>query len=284
MKFVAFLGTKDVVEVVGPCIDHLRRIGVELVIVVDYGSIDGTLEAVAEREVGGDIWTLRYPRDVDYDTHPLRSELFVELARSSNADWVLLPAPDEFWLPAGGSLHGLEELTNSDVLEVETYSFLLSRREGYPDLTNLGPAAYESIWLHDRPPERDRWPKIMARPEVMAGVAEGDHDIRPAPGRPLRRSVANDLLVAEVSFTTLAAFQRKIANIRRFHAANTEWFAQGNGSHWLEYLHNDDAGKTDEYFESLFLDDEAVADLHRTRAIRSAADLLANRASERRDA
>jgi hypothetical protein len=284
MRFVAFLGTKDVVEVVGPCIDHLRRIGVELVIVVDYGSVDGTLEAVAEREPRGDIWTLRYPRDVDYDTHPLRSEVFVALARSAKADWALFTDPDEFWLPAGGSLHGLAELEECDVLEVETYGFLLSRRDGYPDLSDLGPEAYPRIWLHDRPPERDRWPAIMARPEVMVGVAEGDHDIKPVPGRPVRRAVANDLLVAEVTFTTLAAFQRKIANIRRFYAANTEWFEQGNGSHWLEYMLNDDAGKTAEYFESLFVDDDAVAEMRRSRAIRTAADLLANRASERADA
>jgi len=281
MRFVAFLGTKDVVEVVGPCIDHLRRIGVDLVIVVDYGSVDGTLEAVAEREAGGDIWTLRYPRNVDYDTHRLRSDVFVELARSSDADWVLFTDPDEFWLPAGGSLHGLAELDECDVLEVETYGFLLSRRDRYHDLTDLGPEAYESIWIHDRPPEKDRWPGIMARPEVMAGVAEGDHDIKPVPGRSLRRAVANDLLVAEVQFTTLAAFERKVANIRRFYAANTEWFAKGNGSHWLEYMHNDDSGKTPEYFESLFLDDDAVAELRRTGAIRSVADLLANRRSER---
>ena len=41
VRFVAILGTRDDVELIAAAIAHLRRIGVDLIIINDAGSIDG---------------------------------------------------------------------------------------------------------------------------------------------------------------------------------------------------------------------------------------------------
>src|SRR5687768_15882601 len=45
--FAAVLGVKDEVELIGACVDRLRRIGVERIRVLDAGSTDGTLDVLA---------------------------------------------------------------------------------------------------------------------------------------------------------------------------------------------------------------------------------------------
>ena len=281
MRFVAFLGSKDLVELIGACIENLRRIGVELVIVTDYGSTDGSLEVLAEQERKGDVWVLRLPSNVDYDTDPLRSERCVALARASGAEWALILDPDEFWLPAGGSLDELPELTDADIVEIETYRVVLSRGQGFPDPRAFVPDRYGSIWLHGRSPDKDKWPRIMVRPSAMFATTEGDHDVALAPGRNWRRVVADNLLVAHLPFTTLERFERKVANIRRFYNRNQDWFAKGLGTHWLEWLRSADEGKTSEVFDRQVLDDDRLAQMIEAGSVRSAADILATRRVER---
>ena len=75
--------------------------------------------------------------------------------------------------------------------------------------------------------------------------------------------------------------ERKVANIRRFHSRNPDWFARGFGANWLALLRKDDEGKTREEFEGQLLNGDAFAEMQRAGAVRSAAELLAVRRYER---
>ena len=55
MSIAAVLGVKDEVELVAASIAHLRRIGVEQIIVSDYGSTDGTLDVLEAQCRVGDV-------------------------------------------------------------------------------------------------------------------------------------------------------------------------------------------------------------------------------------
>lgn len=277
MRFVACLGVKDEIELIGAAVNHLRRIGVELIIVIDAGSTDGTLDVLAEEEKRGDIW-LHHVEDERDSLGPQRD---IMLTRATGAEWALFPDNDEFYLPRGGSLHDLDELDSADILVVETYDTAISRGDGQAGPERWTPEAYDEILLYDHGPQVDRWPKIMARPEAIVDMIDGHHAATPAPGHEWREVIANDVLIAHLPFTTLARFQRKVANIRRYHERYPDWF-DGLGSQWLEWLHADDEGRTPEVFESIVLDADEAASLKLSGSIRSAAELLAKRRHTRR--
>src|SRR5688572_15242144 len=102
MRFAALLGVKDEVELIRPCVAHLRHIGVDQIIVSDYGSTDGTLEILADEQRAGDLVleSVDVLTVADYEQWSVRERA---LAESTGADWVLFLDADEFWIPASGS-------------------------------------------------------------------------------------------------------------------------------------------------------------------------------------
>ena len=66
MRFGAFLHTLDEMDILPATIDHMRRIGVDLIYLLDYGSTDGSLQYIADVERAGDIWLL-HPKPEEAD-------------------------------------------------------------------------------------------------------------------------------------------------------------------------------------------------------------------------
>src|SRR3712207_3840993 len=91
----AILGVKDEVEIIGASIEHLRRIGVDQICVVDYGSTDGTLDIVEAQRRHGDVSLSHVDPDivVDYDASSAHD---LAIARGTGAEWVLVLDADEF--------------------------------------------------------------------------------------------------------------------------------------------------------------------------------------------
>ena len=141
----------------------------------------------------------------------------------------------------------------------------------------VDPPAYRDLLLYAGAAEPDPYPKVMARPEAIVRLHEGDHRAEPDPSRPWRHRIADDVLIAHLQFSTLARFERKVANIRHLYQASPGFFEEGRAFHWLEWMNLADQGRLVEVYESNVVDDDRLAQLCTSGEVRSAAELLATR-------
>lgn len=285
----AIVGVKDEVEIIGASISHLRQIGVDHIIVSDSGSTDGTLDVLEdERRVGDLVVTHVDPTEVvDYDTESARA---TALARASGADWVLFMDADEFFIPATGSLKDCQQLHDADVIVVDRFNVVVTARHLLMPAT-LAPHTYGTLSLFTRQVAdfqqhmKDHpdspfvtirpGPKVVARPSLAAAVAPGGHDVH-AGEAPVVRVAATDLVVAHVPFSTQARFDRKVANIRKEVEMHPAYFEGGYAWHWRRWAEMT-AEALDAEFARQITDTRSLAGLRRAGAVRSAAELLAER-------
>jgi glycosyltransferase involved in cell wall biosynthesis len=288
------LGVKDEITLVEKTIAHLRAIGVDLIIAVDAYSTDGTADVLSACRSEDDFWFVQMS-DLEPDVEDkawLRKNL--ELVQRANADWVIFLDADEFWLPASGSLRDCSALASSDLLPVDRFNIALGMHGPVmPD--ELIPQRYEELLLFVEPipdfrarlqanPDT-RWisnvpvPKVMVRPDRIRALTEGMHDAVAVADVSLRRTKPGDLLIAHLPFTTAARFERKLANARKLIAAH-EYLGEHFAWHWRHWLALAEEGRIDEEFERQRLSAEAIAEFRAAGAIRSAAQVFAQRARE----
>ena len=288
MKFAALLGVKDEVELIGPCVAHLRHIGVDQIIVSDYGSTDGTLDILADEQRAGDLVleSVDVSTVADYEQWSVRERA---LAESTGADWVLFLDADEFWIPASGSLRDCRHLLDADVLSVDRFNVAVTAQQrSLPVASWLTSHAelrlYATVAANLREYVEDHpdvplntllpGPKVMARPHAIAGVEPGSHDVTGSADATLRRLAARDLLIAHVFFSTAERFRRKIDNIRAELAQNPAYFNGELAWHWKRWAAmTDDA--IDHEFAHQMLDDTALTLLTDRGVVRSAQEIFA---------
>jgi glycosyltransferase involved in cell wall biosynthesis len=291
-EFAAILGVKDERELLPHCMAQLARIGVDRVFAIDCGSSDGSVEWL-EAHAGDRLQFVRHD-DRDPDAADQWERLNLRLARDSGADWVLFLDADEFWIPAGGFLRDCASLADHDVLQVHRFNVPLGPRgaclgAGDPP----GPADALSLIVAPVPQFRARlashaglpWirgepvPQVMARPERIAGLAVGGHDIAGADGGPLRRATPADLLIAHLPFTSAARFERKLENIRRIFAVHDAFYGPDLAWHWRRWLELPDPRAVHEEFARQRFDEATLAALRAERIVMTASQWFAREAS-----
>jgi len=268
MKFAAFLGVKDELDLIDKAIDHLRSIGVDLVFAWDMNSKDGTRELLLGRSRDDAKLKVIQGDDAEYDRHNPFAAPCGAAAEAARAgyDWLLFLDADEFWLPASGKLADCGNLHEADVLSVPRFNVPISAPKGPDDESELtfDTLHYEDLLLvvgqipdfrnHIRTNPETPWsrgvplPKIMARPEFIDSVTMGMHDIVAKAERPLRRATPRDLVIAHLPFTTKSRFARKIANIREFVAFHDQVLGPDRAWHWRRWLEVVDRDGPDEEF------------------------------------
>ena len=281
MKIVAMLGVKDEVELIRPCIDHLRSIGVDLIVACDSGSADGTRDLLDACGPSDDL------QIVDLDLpHDQKRAKKLALARDAQADWVMFLDADEFWLPRDGALKSCRGLADADVLVVERFN-VPPTPQGPPIGAHLSPAGYDQLLLciQKIPAFHATWtrhldvpwllgadilPKVLARTDVIRAVNAGGHTVEPSRGA-LQQVRARDLLIAHVPFSTFPRFERKVANIRNRLCTHPEFFADNTAWHWQRWASLSEAGRLREEFERQLLDEGQIARLRETGVIGTAA-------------
>jgi hygromycin-B 7''-O-kinase len=285
-RFGAFLHTVDDMDLLPHAIEHLRRIGVDEIVLIDYGSTDGTLEYLRTREEEPGLWVLHAdPTDPD----PWWDEIRLVIGRSLGVDWILFVDADELWLPAGGSLRDIGGLDGSDALNVFRYNVVVGP-DGPLIPFDRASTALDEVLLYARPrPDQYReaeanpdasWidgalePKVMARPDAVASMLAGDHGVDVGPRRRPPR-YATDVLIAHVHFRDREAFRRGIVNYRRAIDAQPWAYTGYESWQWVRWVRMADEGRTDEEFDRQTLSGPEIEAARASGLIRSAADILA---------
>jgi glycosyltransferase involved in cell wall biosynthesis len=291
MKIVALLGVKDEVELIGASINHLRSIGVDLIIAYDDGSTDGTLEVLEALKTKDDLWVVHVDR-VEPWSQAITETYRLEWARKTNADWFLFLDADEFWIPATGSLRDCS-LEKADILTVDRFNVPLTQR-GPLVPGEFSPAHYKDLFLcvetipdfhlyieqHPGAP----WilgqpivPKVLARANVIDTVSAGGHFVESVGDSPVRRTRPSDLVIAHVPFTTFERFERKVINIGEVIRVSPDFFNGYVAWHWKRWSSMLETGHLREEFNRQVLDEHLFASLLESGVIRTAAAIFDER-------
>lgn len=293
LRIAAHLGVKDEIELIEPCIAHLRSIGVEHIMVCDMSSTDGTTEILQKyRSDNFDIVTLTTEEisgevEDDWNSYALRR------SQNAPADWVIFLDADEFWLPASGSLRDCAALQTADVLQVERYNVVLGP-DGPFIPSEIKPENYESLLVYaERVPDLWRemrknpelpWltakvmPKVMVRPSKLKGLTPGQHDVLKADD--LRRQAdPPDLIIAHLPISTPTRLKKKIDNIRSIYTEvglditrpGQRWQDSNALWHWRRWA---SLPEWNDEFERNSLDSERVLQLRLDGTIKSAREML----------
>jgi hypothetical protein len=297
-RVAAYLGVKDEVELIERSIAHLRRIGVEYIMVCDVSSTDGTAEILQAMEAD-DLQVVTLPDSSNDDRGPESENWFAEsfkIYREAPADWVMFLDADEFWLPATGDIRDCAAFAAADVVEVARMNVVLGP-DGPMMPDDLSPTRYEDVKLlsqglgnmqsrMQRTPDlawiRGRvTPKIMARPRLMSGIGMGQHSTTNAPGE-LRKARAADVMIAHVALSTYSRFSRKVENITAIYdeagidlsAAGENWREYSTAWHWRRWAEIASRGLLTQEFANNVIDEAALDALTREGVVKSVSEIL----------
>src|SRR5215211_1906598 len=94
---------RDEADILEDNLRYHRALGVDFFVIVDTGSIDGTLEILERYEPAGLVRLERVQGGI-HDMKRGGEEEMTRIASEMGADWVIHNDADEFWWPAGGNL------------------------------------------------------------------------------------------------------------------------------------------------------------------------------------
>lgn len=261
MRIAANLNVLDEVELIGRCIRHLRSIGVDLIVLTDFGSIDGTEEVLETFSGDPDISIIRLDRNEDYWGSPER--MYERTLAEHEVDRVLFLDADEFWIPKGGSLKAMPAVAEADALSVRRLNVpLVEGRELFP--ASLAPASHGDLWLVAEPiPEARQkfeggadlaWvmtsvaAKTMVNPRTVEGVHIGAHRPKTRDGTQPEIITPKDLVIAHVPVSSLDRFTRKLQNIERSLATYGHRLKGNQAWHWIRWAKILREGKVEEEY------------------------------------
>ncbi|MEJ7832852.1 MAG: glycosyltransferase family 2 protein [Nocardioides sp.] len=224
MRLIATMMVRDEIDVVAAMVEHHLAQGVDLLIVTDNASVDGTTEALESYAANG-----RVELHHDAEHRKQQGAVVTRMARRARtehrADWVLNLDADEFMVPRDRSAT-LRECLEQTPLHLNAFTV---------PVTNLvGPAARAGggigrlAWRDHRSDEELQQIGIHAQPTPNA-VHRGECDIVVAQGNHFVSLVSNGQPHDEVSTEVLhlpwrswAQLEQKVLNAGRAYENNPE--------------------------------------------------------------
>lgn len=292
MRIVGFIAVKDDVEVIGPCVENLVRLGFD-----DVGVV--AISPSAEMRDAFEAAVSPYPNahamvfdelDPQGDFLSLSSKTAVEILTRFRPDWVFACDADEFLVISRDDIHDVADFAAGHSISVDRYNY--ARRRGENVTTAIvqsetiadAPLVYEREYLERggelmegrRWSQHKIWPKLFIRPHEVARAGPGTHTAIGHDGQTLELETAREMVIVHLPFTTYQRFEAKVTNARNHLNSLSElhrgralsWHWKG----WVRALEEDALRET--YIREAFAQDEFAA-LRESGAIRTARELLA---------
>src|SRR5919199_1154747 len=254
MRIVVTVLARDEADVIDAHVAFHLNAGADFVIATDNNSRDGTTEILERYARDGVLHLIREPaeglRQGEWVTRMAR------LAASEyGADWVINTDADEFWWPRGGTL--------KDVLAAvpATYGIVQAFWRSFVPRPDDGRLFAERMTarLSQRAPINDPTSfyrpvvKVAHRADPRVSVGRGNHALAGSPFRTL--TTWHPIEVLHFPLRSRAQWMRKVELQGEAFTKHIE--RSGTGYH-LKGYDALQAGRIDEQYESLLVDDEAL--------------------------
>ncbi len=265
--------TWDSADVLEPWLAHVKGLGAAKVIVMDYGSTDGTREILASKRWSGLVQA--------HEVRSLRADTSNDLLAIAKADhersWCLFCDPDEFLVTPAMSLEDLlpaetdevsivsvprrnmtgprSEATSADscLSPFEWVTLRVERRSERTDEERFGQIELSSPWIFTAIPG-----KVFVQVDRVDFIGAGDHEARTS-DRSTEQIEGSILL--HFPFRGFERFRLKLNHARR-HMADDPW-PPGAGWQYRRWLSAPDERALRKEYEAQFVDDADVAKLMR---------------------
>lgn len=234
---------RDEADIVRENLDFHLAQGVDRVIVTDNGSVDGTLEILAEYERAGTVRVIHEPSD-DYAQGVWVTRMARLAAAEEDADWVINNDADEFWWPREGDLCSTLEAVDPAVGVVVAH-----RVNFIPQAAETGPF-WRRMTLRERESFNDFGrplpPKVAHRADPEITVKQGNHKIEDVD---LGDSVDDGRIeILHFPMRSYAQFENKIAKGGAAYTRNKD-LPQRTGRTWRKLYDLYNAGGLREHYE-----------------------------------
>ena len=254
MRVVVTVLARDEADVIGDQVAFHLNAGADFVIATDNNSRDGTTEILERYEREGKLHLIREP------TEGLRQgEWVTRMARLAatdfGADWVINTDADEFWWPRGGSLKDLLAATPRRYGIVNAFwrSFVPRPDDDASFAERMTARLSQHAPINDPTSFYRPVIKVAHRADPDVVVARGNHALLDSPLLPL--VTWHPLEVLHFPLRSRAQWMRKVELQGDAFTKHIE--RAGTGYHLKSYdaLR---AGRIDEQYESLVVDDTAL--------------------------
>ena len=261
MKLAMTLLVRDEADVLRSHLEFHLHAGVDIVIVTDHGSIDGTREILEEYERQGAVDVLREPASAEFRQREWMTRMGRLAATKHGADWVINSDADEFWWPRGGSLEQVLEAIPSRYGIVQTFvrHFMPVAAGDQPFFERMVYRLSPQAPINDPTSPWRPFRKVIHRASSDSVVTEGAHGLVGSGLRPLRGWYPIEVLHFPVR--SPEQFERKglvwKSAVAKYYSGEAVPSAPGAVYHALAYQASEE-GTSGEHYASMMLAGDAL--------------------------
>lgn len=254
MKLVMTLLCRNEADIIASMIRFHLGLGVDLILVTDNASTDGTSSILESFTTDGRVKVFHEP-SLTHDQGVWVTRMARLAANNYGADWLIHADADEFWMPASGDLkcYFAKLPPTIEAMAVQRSNFIP------PPLQAIDTGAFQEIQtIRERRSLNSLGnplpPKVCHRAHSKVEVSDGNHAIA-LPGRPeVTPTAVSDLEILHFPVRSYRQFERKICQGAQALERNVRLDLKV-GNTWRRLYHEEYLqGRLPHYYASLVPD------------------------------